>query len=161
MKHITQRTKLVSMVFWINFNQRMRNSLSCNLVAEQKRILVFCLTTELNRGLLYFLVQATTIAALSKLTVEDSRKLLPGEFYPSWVVFSHRQKLSCWYFVCIYHSFVLILFLIQIYFCLLILALLFLQLKWLNLELMKIWPFVNEVFILSSLPAAKVSYLRI
>lgn len=52
---------------------------------------------------------ATIIAAMSKLTVEDSRKLLPAEYYPSWVVFTQRQKL-----------------------------------KWLNLELMKIWPYVNE-----------------
>ncbi|RWW26550.1 hypothetical protein GW17_00009062, partial [Ensete ventricosum] len=35
---------------------------------------------------------AATVAALSKMTVEDSRKLLPAEFYPSWVVFSQRQK---------------------------------------------------------------------
>ncbi|XP_073004423.1 synaptotagmin-5-like [Typha latifolia] len=52
---------------------------------------------------------AATIAAFSKMTVQDSRKLLPPEFYPSWVVFSQRQKL-----------------------------------KWLNLELTKIWPYVNE-----------------
>ncbi|KAJ8470593.1 hypothetical protein OPV22_024936 [Ensete ventricosum] len=44
---------------------------------------------------------AATVAALSKMTVEDSRKLLPAEFYPSW-------------------------------------------LNWLNLELTKIWPYVNE-----------------
>nr|XP_010913335.1 synaptotagmin-5 [Elaeis guineensis] len=52
---------------------------------------------------------AATVAAFSKMTVEDSRKILPAQFYPSWVVFSHRQKLT-----------------------------------WLNLELMKIWPYVNE-----------------
>ncbi|XP_065016354.1 synaptotagmin-5-like isoform X2 [Musa acuminata AAA Group] len=52
---------------------------------------------------------AATVAAFSKMTVEDSRKLLPAEFYPSWVVFSQRQKLN-----------------------------------WLNLELTKIWPYVNE-----------------
>ncbi|XP_056846289.1 uncharacterized protein LOC108834719 isoform X3 [Raphanus sativus] len=28
------------------------------------------------------------------MTVEDSRKLLPAEIYPSWVVFSERQKLT-------------------------------------------------------------------
>ncbi|XP_008242836.1 PREDICTED: synaptotagmin-5-like [Prunus mume] len=37
---------------------------------------------------------ATTIAAFARMTVEDSRKLLPSEYYPSWVVFSHRQKLK-------------------------------------------------------------------
>ncbi|KAM3390715.1 hypothetical protein ACQJBY_012369 [Aegilops geniculata] len=52
---------------------------------------------------------AATVATFSKMTVEDSRKLLPGTLYPSWVVFSRQQKL-----------------------------------KWLNEELNKIWPFVNE-----------------
>ncbi|KAG2324122.1 hypothetical protein Bca52824_006850 [Brassica carinata] len=37
---------------------------------------------------------ANTVAAFARMTVEDSRKLLPAEFYPSWVVFSERQKLS-------------------------------------------------------------------
>lgn len=37
---------------------------------------------------------ATTIAAFARMTVDDSRKILPAEFYPSWVVFSQRQKLS-------------------------------------------------------------------
>lgn len=37
---------------------------------------------------------ATTIAAFARMTVEDSRKLLPSQFYPSWVVFSNRQKLT-------------------------------------------------------------------
>ncbi|KAF0900936.1 hypothetical protein E2562_037050 [Oryza meyeriana var. granulata] len=44
---------------------------------------------------------AATVSSFSKLTVEDLRKLIPLELYPSW-------------------------------------------LKWLNLELVKIWPFVNE-----------------
>ncbi|RVW43746.1 Synaptotagmin-5 [Vitis vinifera] len=35
---------------------------------------------------------ATTVAALARMTVEDSRKILPSKFYPSWVVFSQRQK---------------------------------------------------------------------
>ncbi|KAJ4951037.1 hypothetical protein NE237_027869 [Protea cynaroides] len=52
---------------------------------------------------------ATTVAAFAKMTVQDSRKILPAEFYPSWVVFSQRQKLT-----------------------------------WLNLQLTKIWPYVNE-----------------
>ncbi|GMP94488.1 hypothetical protein CsSME_00043936 [Camellia sinensis var. sinensis] len=45
---------------------------------------------------------ATTIAAFARMTVEDSRKILPPEFYPSWV------------------------------------------LTWLNVQLKKIWPYVNE-----------------
>ncbi|KAL6839141.1 hypothetical protein ACP4OV_031032 [Aristida adscensionis] len=46
-------------------------------------------------------MNAATVSAFSKLTVQDLRKLIPPEFYPSW-------------------------------------------LKWLNQELVKIWPFVNE-----------------
>lgn len=52
---------------------------------------------------------AATVATFSKMTIEDSRKLLPSDLYPSWVVFSSQQKL-----------------------------------KWLNQELTKIWPFVND-----------------
>ncbi|XVF88301.1 hypothetical protein PTKIN_Ptkin19aG0039100 [Pterospermum kingtungense] len=37
---------------------------------------------------------ATTVAAFARMTVEDSRKILPAQFYPSWVVFSQRQKLN-------------------------------------------------------------------
>ena len=37
---------------------------------------------------------ATIIAAFSKMTVEDSRKIFTPESYPSWLVFSQRQKLS-------------------------------------------------------------------
>ncbi|CAL5358919.1 unnamed protein product [Camellia sinensis] len=52
---------------------------------------------------------AATVAAFARMTVHDSRKILPAEFYPSWVVFSHRQNLN-----------------------------------WLNVQLEKIWPYVNE-----------------
>ncbi|KAJ1413167.1 Synaptotagmin-like mitochondrial-lipid-binding domain [Sesbania bispinosa] len=45
---------------------------------------------------------AKTIAAFARMTVEDSRKLLPPKFYPSWV------------------------------------------LNWLNSQLTKLWPYVNE-----------------
>nr|GMD45778.1 synaptotagmin-5-like [Ipomoea batatas] len=37
---------------------------------------------------------AATVAAFARMTVQDSRKLLPPEVYPSWVVFAHRQKLN-------------------------------------------------------------------
>lgn len=37
---------------------------------------------------------AATVAAFARMTVEDSRKLLPSQYYPSWVVFSNRQKLT-------------------------------------------------------------------
>ncbi|KAG6662543.1 synaptotagmin-5-like isoform X1 [Carya illinoinensis] len=37
---------------------------------------------------------ATTIAAFARMTVEDSRKILTPDQYPSWIVFSQRQKLN-------------------------------------------------------------------
>ncbi|CAI0389044.1 unnamed protein product [Linum tenue] len=37
---------------------------------------------------------AATVAAFARMTVEDSRQLLGPEYYPSWVVFSQRQKLN-------------------------------------------------------------------
>lgn len=37
---------------------------------------------------------AMNIAALSKLTVEDARRIIPKEFFPPWVVFSNMQKLN-------------------------------------------------------------------
>ncbi|MQM08039.1 hypothetical protein Taro_040886 [Colocasia esculenta] len=46
----------------------------------------------LQENILFFLLQAATIAAFSKMTVEDSKKILPAEFYPSWVVFTQQQK---------------------------------------------------------------------
>ncbi|KAM0933896.1 putative C2 domain, synaptotagmin-like mitochondrial-lipid-binding domain, C2 domain superfamily [Dioscorea sansibarensis] len=52
---------------------------------------------------------AATVAAFSRMTVEDSRKILPAKYYPSWVVFAQRQKLN-----------------------------------WLNLQLTKIWPYVDQ-----------------
>lgn len=60
---------------------------------------------------------ATTVAALARMTVEDSRKILPSKFYPSWVVFSQRQKatshfLSFSYFSLSLHVLLLFKFLI-------------------------------------------------
>lgn len=43
---------------------------------------------------IFNIYQAEAIAAFARMTVDDSRKILPNEFYPSWVVFSQRQKLS-------------------------------------------------------------------
>ncbi|XP_004291438.1 PREDICTED: synaptotagmin-4-like [Fragaria vesca subsp. vesca] len=37
---------------------------------------------------------AKTIAALARMTVQDSRKLLGPQHYPSWVVFAQQQKLT-------------------------------------------------------------------
>ncbi|XP_016673933.2 synaptotagmin-4 [Gossypium hirsutum] len=52
---------------------------------------------------------AKTVASFARMTVQDTRTILPPEFYPPWVVFSQRQKLV-----------------------------------WLNLQLKKIWPYLNE-----------------
>ncbi|KAH0861948.1 hypothetical protein Bca4012_091830 [Brassica carinata] len=72
---------------------------------------------------------ANTVAAFARMTVEDSRKLLPAEFYPSWVVFSERQKLSLL-------SKILPLLRKILPLCEL--------LTWLNHHLTKIWPYVDE-----------------
>ncbi|XP_031279710.1 synaptotagmin-4-like [Pistacia vera] len=37
---------------------------------------------------------AKIVAAFARMTVQDSRKVIPSEFYPPWVVFSQRQKLT-------------------------------------------------------------------
>ncbi|XP_044464818.1 synaptotagmin-5-like [Mangifera indica] len=37
---------------------------------------------------------AKIVAAFARMTVQDSRKVIPPEFYPPWVVFSQRQKLT-------------------------------------------------------------------
>lgn len=37
---------------------------------------------------------ASTIAAFAKMGLLDSRKILPGKYYPPWVVFSERQKVK-------------------------------------------------------------------
>ncbi|XP_022998989.1 synaptotagmin-5-like [Cucurbita maxima] len=37
---------------------------------------------------------AATTTAFARMTVEDSRKILPPQYYPSWVVFSQSQKLT-------------------------------------------------------------------
>lgn len=52
---------------------------------------------------------AEAVMAFSRMTLEDTKKLLPAKYYPPWVVFSHRQKLN-----------------------------------WLNVELTRIWPYINE-----------------
>lgn len=53
-------------------------------------ICVLCLLTPN----FYLFLQAATVSSFSKLTVEDLRKLIPLELYPSWVSFTQKQKLS-------------------------------------------------------------------
>ncbi|KAL9313270.1 hypothetical protein ACSQ67_018722 [Phaseolus vulgaris] len=65
---------------------------------------------------------AKTIAEFARMTVEDSRKLLPPKFYPSWVVFTRRQKLSSYIYTFTYYT----------------------NLNWLNTQLKRIWPHVDE-----------------
>lgn len=50
------------------------------------------------------------VAQYSKLTVEGLRKLLPPGFYPSWVVFTRRQKVTSftWARLMQYQNFLLI-----------------------------------------------------
>ncbi|KAK2644895.1 hypothetical protein Ddye_020090 [Dipteronia dyeriana] len=73
---------------------------------------------------------AATIAAFARMTVADSRKLLPPDVYPSWVVFSHRQKLSS---LSLSHSLFHYIYMnINV------------NLTWLNHHLTKIWPYVDE-----------------
>lgn len=79
------------------------------------------------------------------MTVEDSRKILPAKHYPSWVVFAQRQKLSMLYLFASAFS-----FLFSSFGNILTLSCWILQLNWLNVQLTKIWPYVDQVpFILS------------
>ncbi|CAH1427534.1 unnamed protein product [Lactuca virosa] len=65
---------------------------------------------------LNYVLKATTIAAFARMTVEDSKKLLLPEFYPSWVIFSQRQKLSDTFLPYILPTFVLSLHFLSIFF---------------------------------------------
>nr|VDD08427.1 unnamed protein product [Brassica rapa] len=106
---------------------------------------------------------ANTVAAFARMTVEDSRKLLPAEFYPSWVVFSERQKLSLLRKILPLLTKILPLFrkilpllrkilpfLTNLVITLhtadtsLIWRFVYFQLTWLNHHLTKIWPYVDE-----------------
>ena len=90
---------------------------------------------------------AATIAAFARMTVEDSRKLLPPQYYPSWVVFSQRQKVSLlslllkivldFYWRVCFEWQPIFFFFLGFNYCF--------QLTWLNQHLIKIWPYVNEV----------------
>ncbi|CAM8970457.1 unnamed protein product [Rhodiola kirilowii] len=62
---------------------------------------------------------ASTVASFARLTVDDLKKIIPPQYYPSWVVFSKMQKLSN---STKHHRY----------------------LNWLNAQLEKIWPFVDE-----------------
>ncbi|KAJ7957681.1 synaptotagmin-5-like [Quillaja saponaria] len=42
---------------------------------------------------------ATTIAAFARMTVEDSRKLLPPQYYPSWLTWLNQHLTKIWPFV--------------------------------------------------------------
>ncbi|XVE63663.1 hypothetical protein DITRI_Ditri07aG0037800 [Diplodiscus trichospermus] len=74
-----------------NYRSKLRNELvssSSHLSTSFFRVsflLFFCVLSWL---------QARTVAAFARMTVEDSRKILRAQFYPSWVVFSERQKLT-------------------------------------------------------------------
>ncbi|GMI92476.1 SYNAPTOTAGMIN HOMOLOG E, synaptotagmin 5, ARABIDOPSIS THALIANA SYNAPTOTAGMIN HOMOLOG E [Hibiscus trionum] len=72
------------------------------------------------------------------MTVQDSRKILPRQFYPPWVVFSQRQKLS------LIHHFIKFISRVVAIESLLTLVSSLIQLIWLNVQLEKIWPSVDE-----------------
>ncbi|CAA7026523.1 unnamed protein product [Microthlaspi erraticum] len=42
---------------------------------------------------------ANTVAAFARMTVEDSRKLLPAEFYPSWLTWLNHHLTKIWPYV--------------------------------------------------------------
>lgn len=83
------------------------------------------------------------MAAFSRMTVQDSRKLIPPEFYPPWVVFQQRQKVKLVTIIIICYNDTLFTYNLSTDF--------FLnffnqwQLNWLNYQLDKLWPFINEV----------------
>ncbi|XP_019440707.1 PREDICTED: synaptotagmin-5-like isoform X2 [Lupinus angustifolius] len=56
-------------------------------------IIVVFIRSEISRSIQRSQL-ATTVAAFARMTVEDSRTILPSQFYPSWVVFSQSQKLN-------------------------------------------------------------------
>ncbi|GJW96822.1 synaptotagmin-5-like protein isoform X1 [Tanacetum coccineum] len=86
-------------------------------------------------------LNANIVAAFARTSRKDSQKLLAPEYYPSWVVFSQRQKLSI--IALLYPTYSACSFCIH---ALIVLAqsFFFLQLTWLNSHLTKIWPHVNE-----------------
>ncbi|CAF2105414.1 unnamed protein product [Brassica oleracea var. botrytis] len=88
---------------------------------------------------------ANTVAAFARMTVEDSRKLLPAEFYPSWVVFSERQKLKRFY-PCLQRFFLCLerFFLYANWWTKEVVGFGYNSLTWLNHHLTKIWPYVDE-----------------
>lgn len=99
---------------------------------------------------------AATIAAFARMTVEDSRKLLPSQYYPSWVVFSSRQKFSLLLFSLLSQLFFFFNF-HSLTHSLLFLSSIF-QLTWLNSHLTKIWPYVNDVIFSSLLFSSLLAF---
>lgn len=109
-------------------------------------IYLSCIFMCVSKWRIFMIMQAAAVAAFARMTVEDSRKLLPDPYYPSWVVFSERQKLSCWmhYVSESYQLFVCRLILIHA--CMSDISILFiLQLDWLNQHIAKMWPYIDEV----------------
>lgn len=58
------------------------------------RFLGFCFLRAMILNLEILKSEANTVAAFSRMTVEDSRKIFTQDQYPSWLVFSKRQKLK-------------------------------------------------------------------
>lgn len=58
------------------------------------RFLGFCFLRAMILNLEILKSEANTVAAFARMTVEDSRKIFTQDQYPSWLVFSKRQKLK-------------------------------------------------------------------
>ncbi|KAJ6373155.1 hypothetical protein OIU76_027482 [Salix suchowensis] len=50
-------------------------------------------------GLIVAFCQATTVAAFARMTVRDSRKILPDEFYPPWLTWLNAHLDKIWPYV--------------------------------------------------------------
>ena len=74
-----------------NARSKRRSDLVSKFFALSRQILFLLFFSGFMRC---WFLKATAIAAFARMTVEDSRKILAPEYYPSWVVFSQRQKLS-------------------------------------------------------------------
>ena len=74
--------------------ENYRSKLRSELVSPHTAFETIRFPDSLQLDLNCLFSQANTVAAFARMTVEDSRKLLPAEFYPSWVVFSERQKVK-------------------------------------------------------------------
>lgn len=120
-------------------SENARSKSRSELVSTTLTLLYMCsYKFRIMYGWLY--VKATTVAAFARMTVEDSRKILSPEYYPSWVVFSQQQKFSSLSLIFNFHfSYLQWGPMFCFFMCFIF------QLTWLNEHLTKIWPYVDQV----------------